>query len=319
MTNKKRLILALKGLVSATVLVLVYRRVDFAGLADAWDGLRIAPLVALFALLFLNTFISSAKWRLFLAADGVQVPLRTLFGSYLVGTFFNIFLPSNIGGDAYRIYDIAKACDRPVHTVASVFTDRLTGFLALALLGLAFPLLGSGLLADRRVLLYPLIPFALIVLAFAVLYQERMVRAVLAWRLPACAAPVTRFTGKILDSLACYKAAHGVMLKAMVISFAFQFTVIVCVYLIATAARLDIPFVYFCIFVPLVSLMEALPVSIYGFGLRDAGYVFFFAQVGRPEEEALLLTLLYVVATLVYASLGGLVFVVRSRAGRETS
>ena len=47
--------------------------------------------------------------------------------------------------------------------------------------------------------------------------------------------------------------------------------------------------------------------------------MFFFAQVGRPEEEALLLTLLYVVATLVYASLGGLVFVARSRAGRETS
>jgi uncharacterized protein (TIRG00374 family) len=315
--RKKRLIPALKLAVSVALLAVVYRRVDRATLAEAWTGVRALPLVLFFALLFLNTFISSAKWGLLLRADGVQVPLRNLFGSYLVGTFFNIFLPSNIGGDAYRIYDIAKTSARTSHTVASVFTDRLTGFLALAVLGLVFPVLGAGLVPDRRVALYPLVPFLLIVLAFAVLYQERLVRCFLALRWPAWARPLTRFAGTLMDSLARYKAAPGVMLKAMGISFAFQFTVIVCVYLLAAAMQLGIPFVYFCIFVPLVSLLEAIPVSIYGIGLRDAGYVFFFTRVGRTGEEALAFSILYVAATLAYASLGGVVFVLRNRRAAE--
>jgi glycosyltransferase 2 family protein len=69
--------------------------------------------------------------------------------------------------------------------------------------------------------------------------------------------------------------------------------------------------------VPLISLLEAVPVSIYGLGLRDTGYVLFLTQTGHTRGEAAALSLLYVSATLLYASVGGMIWAAR-RAQRET-
>ena len=76
--------------------------------------------------------VAAWKWQIILRADNVHVPLPRLVASYLVGTFFNIFLPSSIGGDAYRIYDVARDSGRSASSFSSVLADRLSGFLALA-------------------------------------------------------------------------------------------------------------------------------------------------------------------------------------------
>ena len=101
------------------------------------------------------------------------------------------------------------------------------------------------------------------------------------------------------------------MARVMSLSFVFQFSVIVAVYLLGRALELGVPFFYFCMFVPLISLLEAVPVSIYGIGLRDSGYVFFLTQIGRTREEAAALSLLYVAATLVYSAAGGVILIFR--------
>jgi len=313
MSGKRRVILALKFAVSAALIVLLYRRVDFARIGSMLLDVRIALLGLFFLLLFANTLISAVKWKLFLRADGVAIGLVPLLASYLVGTFFNVFLPSNIGGDAYRIYDIARRSAKPVHTAASVFADRLSGFAALAALGLLFPALGYGLVSDHRLMLLPLITFTLIAAVIVSLYRRPFLEKVLAWVRADRIAWVQRFTGRFLDSIAQYRKAPGIVWRVMGCSFLFQFTVIVCVFVLARAIGLAIPFFYFCIFVPVICLMEAIPLSIYGLGLRDAGYVLFFSQIGRPPEEALSLAVLYVAASLVYASSGGVVFALRFR------
>ena len=76
------------------------------------------------------------------------------------------------------------------------------------------------------------------------------------------------------------------------------------------------PFVYFCIFVPLITLGEALPISIFGIGVRDSLYVLFFAQGGASREQALSLALVYVLITIVYSLLGGVLFLLRRAPAR---
>ena len=73
---------------------------------------------------------------------------------------------------------------------------------------------------------------------------------------------------------------------------------------------------YFCIFVPLITLGEALPISIFGIGVRDSLYVFFFAQGGASREQALALALVYVLITIVYSLVGGALFLLRRPAKR---
>lgn len=309
--RKSRAFLILKITISALLLVVLYGRMDLESLAGALSRIRLAPMIVFFALLLLNTAISTLKWKLLLKADHTEVGFPPLLASYWVGTFFNVFLPSNIGGDAYRIVDVGRRSAKPVHTAASVFADRLSGFLALAIFGLIFPLLGHRVVSEPLIVLLPLITFAGLLGMVWMLWAKRPAQWLLSLRVVRRFPRVETLGRTFLDSMTAYRQRPHVMARVMGISFLFQFTVIVAVAMLGAALDLRIPFFYFCIFVPLISLLEAIPASIYGLGFRDAGYVLFLTQIGHAQGEAAALSLLYVAASLAYASVGGLVWVVR--------
>jgi glycosyltransferase 2 family protein len=314
--HRKRAILIVKVLISAALLAVLYGRMDFANLAAALRRVQPGPLALFFLLLLGNTAISAWKWKSLLAADGVALPFAPLFASYWVGTFFNVFLPSNIGGDAYRIVDVGRRSARPVHTAASVFADRLSGFLALAVFGLVFPLLGRGRVAQPLLLALPAATFAGLLGLLWMLWTPGPSRWLLRRRV---VRRFPRFEGAcraFLDSMAAYRGRPRVLGRVMAISFLFQFAVIVAVSLLGAALELRIPFFAYCVFVPLISLLEAVPVSIYGLGLRDTGYVLFLTQTGYTRGDAAALSLLYVSASLAYAAVGGLIWAAR-RGTRE--
>jgi hypothetical protein len=94
--------------VSAGLLWLLFSRVDVGRL---WSVARQASPVWLTGalLLYLTVVLASAvRWDVLLRAQHVRLPFSFLTQSFLVATFFNNFLPSNIGGDVIRISDTAK-------------------------------------------------------------------------------------------------------------------------------------------------------------------------------------------------------------------
>src|SRR5215510_13511651 len=98
---------AVKLLVSAGLLYLLFRRVDLARL---WEIARQASLgwLATALLLYLAMILASTRrWRVLLRAQHVELPYGFLTRSFLVATFFYNFLPSNTGGDVIRITDTA--------------------------------------------------------------------------------------------------------------------------------------------------------------------------------------------------------------------
>jgi len=307
--KKSALKFAVRAVISAILIALLYRRVDLSVLGARLAHLQWWPLVLFFAILFLNTFISAAKWWLFLRADGIRMPLAKVYLSYFVAGFFTVLLPSTIGGDTYRVYDIARRGVKTGHIVASVFADRLTGFLALAVLGLLFSLVGWRLIPHHALLLLPVAVFGLLVTAAGCLYQQASVRRLMAWTRADRVQALARFANRFLDSMAAYRQRPRVALQAMALSFVFQLNVILAIYALALALRLDLSPLFFCVVVPVVALIEAIPISIYGLGLRDSGYMLFFTQVGHTREEAGALAILYVAATFAYSALGGLAFI----------
>ena len=61
-----------------------------------------------FCLHFVGLFLSACRWRLLLNAQGIDASLRALSSSYMVGFFFNTFLPTTVGGDITRAYDVSR-------------------------------------------------------------------------------------------------------------------------------------------------------------------------------------------------------------------
>src|SRR3954451_11530365 len=135
---------ALKVIVSLGLLYLLFSRVDVSRL---WGVARQAsPAWLVMALvLYLAMVLSSAvRWGVLLRAQHVQLPFGFLTQSFLVATFFNNFLPSNIGGDVIRIADTAPLAGSKTLAATVVLIDRGIGLLGLALVSALGASVGLG-------------------------------------------------------------------------------------------------------------------------------------------------------------------------------
>ena len=309
-TQRKWLFTGVKVLISTVLMVFLYRKIDVQELgkllatADLWYLLPIAVL------LFFNTVFSALKWRLFLLADQVDISLAALTKTYLIGSFYNLFLPSNIGGDSYRIYDVARQSGG-VRSAASVFADRFSGFLALVILSLLSSVLVARQFHNIFFFLAPLLILLLLLAILISLAKETPVRLFLRITRLDRFPLLTGLAEKFFCSFKAYGSKPKLLVQVMAISFAFQLSVITIVWLLAAVIHAQVSFFYFSAFVPLITLLEALPISIFGLGLRDAGYVFFFGWAGMNNVETRSLALLFLGTTVSYSLLGGLVYLGR--------
>jgi uncharacterized protein (TIRG00374 family) len=117
-------ITALKGTVSLALLWVLFSRVDIGRLWSVARHASAAWLLTALAL-YLSVILASAwRWGLLLKAQHLDFSFRALTSSFLVATFFNNFLPSNIGGDVIRIADTAPAAGSKTLATTVVLLDR---------------------------------------------------------------------------------------------------------------------------------------------------------------------------------------------------
>ena len=135
-------------MVSIALLILLFSLL--VDVNDVWTAIMAARpdgIALAIALIILALLVSAIKWGILLRAQVATISLPYLFNTYLVGLFFNNFLPSNVGGDVARIADIAKRTGKAPEATASVIGERLISGLALALtalIGLLFSPQVSG-------------------------------------------------------------------------------------------------------------------------------------------------------------------------------
>ncbi len=306
MATRKVAIVILKLSVSIFLLFLLYRATPIRQIGDLLVNVNLLYLPIIGLLLIVNTFISAWKWQLFLRADGISLSILRLTVSYMSGTFCNLFLPSSIGGDTYRVYDIAQKSRQGVRSAASVFADRFSGFIALVILSLVSSLFVAKQFGSLQMVIVPSLLFIGFVAILVLLLQQRGLRKILDITGLKRIGFVENVSEKLFLSFTCYGSDRKLITQVMLLSFTFQFSVITVVYLLARALGISVAYFYFSAFVPLITLMEALPISIYGIGVRDYGYVFFFTKAGMSDIETRTLALFFMAVAVCYSLTGGL-------------
>ncbi len=312
MKMHKGLAVVLKLILSGLLLFFLYQSTPVAEIITLFAGIDLRYLPFIFALLFCNTVLSALKWRILLRADSINISLFDLTVSYLIGTFFNIFLPSSIGGDSYRIYDVARRSREAARSAASVLADRLSGFLALILLSLlsSFPV--AHRIGQPCFFLLPLVlALGLSLVLWGLFRKTPAIRLLSLLHLDRYEA-VTGFVDRFFSAWQQYHRRPRILALVMLLSFTFQLSVILTVYLMACALGASVSPIYFAAFVPVINLMEALPISIYGLGVRDAGYVLFFGLAGMTDIQTRALSMFFLAVTVCYSLFGGLVFFLRN-------
>src|SRR5439155_21117732 len=106
---RRILLSTLKILVSAALLYFSLRKVDLAELVARIDVSSLGWIGVAIAVTFLQIFIGVLRWREISAECGAPLPTRQAMRFNVIGTFFNQTLPSSIGGDAVRLWLVARS------------------------------------------------------------------------------------------------------------------------------------------------------------------------------------------------------------------
>ena len=125
--------------------------------------------------------------------------------------------------------------------------------------------------------------------------------------------------GKVLDFIdrTYFSIAHFPYKKSFFISTSlillYQLATVFVVFLVFKAFDVNLPFSQHLAFYPIIAILSAIPVTISGLGLRESFFVYFYSLVGVAPEVAVTVSLVnYCVQVVLYASIGGVVYLIDS-------
>jgi uncharacterized membrane protein YbhN (UPF0104 family) len=306
--------MVLKLGVSGALLWLLFSRVDFARLWAIARGASLPWLVGALAL-YLGMIVASAwRWGVLLRAQHVHLGFSKLTSSFLVATFFNNFLPSNIGGDVIRVTDTAPAAGSKTLAATVVLIDRGIGLLGLFLIAAlgasagprlieAGPGVGAGMLWVGFIGASLVATPALLVPQVLPRLLQPLRRLHPEWvdeRLLRLSGALNRFRETPTALATCF--AGALVVQAVLVGFYLA---------IARSMEIPIGFPELAVVVPVSFIVQMLPVSMNGFGVREATFGFYFTRLGLPLESALLVSFTGAALIMLFSLSGGVTYLIR--------
>lgn len=307
--------MVLRVVVSVGLLAVLLARVDRAALWESFREASIPWLMAALGIYFAHIVTVAWRWHLLLGAQNVRVRRRTLLSSLLVSYFFNNFLPSNIGGDVIRIRDTASpARSRTIATLV-ILADRVLGVIGLFLVAaiastITFEMRGTAGAPILPHWLWALLVVGTVAVAPAVVAPALMGRLL---------APLTRvhpeWVGSQIETLTA--TLHRFRQHPAILATCFTGAVLVqtqlVIYYLAVVYALNLPVAVWdlAVIVPLSLVVQMLPVSVNGFGLREATFSLYFSRLGLPVHQGVLISLVAAGLAMLFSLSGAAVYMAR--------
>ena len=303
---KKILAMILRLVLSFALIAFLFTKID---MSIAWDAVKqsnIGLLIFSFFLFVFLMFLTLCRWDILLQGLRLKFNFSKLLVSFSGGTFFNLFLPTTIGGDVIKGLHLAAYSRRTREVVASVIIDRLSGYIALNVVVLVSFAVGFSYLSDRVVLLAIAILSLGLLVVLILLFHKR------AYRFASRLLGKNRFTKKLKNvqrEIFYLQSRPRVLFRILGVSLIVQFGIGIMYYLIACSLGIEKPVIYFFILVPILIAISTLPLTIGGLGLRDWAAVFLFTKIGISKELAIVISLLSFLFLVIVGIIGGIVYV----------
>ncbi len=287
---KRLLKTLLKFAVTGAALYFVIRKIEVSEVLALYSKSNLLFILFAIVLFALSKLVSAYRLNIYFRAIDLNISEKTNIRLYLLGMFYNLFLPGGIGGDGYKVYLLQKNYETGTKKIlGAVLSDRISGMVALVVLALT----GISVLSSTSLNIQPstlniqpsffnlsflLIPFAFLAYYFFIKY------------------------------------IYPYFLKINLLTFGYGFIVqllqVACAwFLLMALGETENHLAYLVIFL-VSSAVAVLPISIGGVGVRELTFLYGSQLLNVDMNVAVGMSFLFYLIT-AFASIAGIWYVFR--------
>lgn len=293
---RKVLITAVKFAIAAALLAFVLKGEDWHKIWEDILGADKSLLTLALSCYFASMLVIALRWWLLLRTQDISIGLWEVIRLTFLGQFFNAVVPGTVGGDLFKAYFAAKHTPHKGAAMITVFVDRLMGLTVLALLAsvmLAVLLIsGESTYEELKKPIYPagialcgvfvLLVFLLSSRIRGIFHLQKIYeRLPIAHHIRSAGEAARRFRERwwdLLIAIAITLVAHGLwILGVLLIGKSFK------------EPPLATPWHHYFVYIPLIYIIGAVPITPGGIGFVEGAYKVFFVSPSVAESKVLAL------------------------------
>lgn len=307
--KNRMLKILIKSTITFVILIYIISITDINKLIHLFNIFKFVDFLIPLLLIFIQVLLTAERWRQVSIILGHRFTINFAIRIQLVGLFFNQILPSTIGGDAYRIWQIKSKIGGFQDAINSIIGDRVVAFFSLLIL------ISINILLLNFAISYYLIIYLIMLMFVIFIFKFKKYRFKSYQYLESINffQPLTRFIYSI-DSL--FISRKFILL--VIISFIIHIMSSLIFFDISNSLNLDISINIFLIITPLILIITHLPISIGGWGVREGSMIFFLSRVGVHDESALAISIFTGLIQMLAGFFGGIIWIIYKEGETDT-
>ena len=273
----------LKFAITALLIIYVSQQLEWKVVKIQFYNAEYGYLIIGFILITLRTILVSHRIQYLLREQHIYIDYRDLLRHYFIGYFFGIMIPGRIGGDLIRGFYLSRHNVSVKKAAAALIVERVLGLLSLTTLPVFIIFINSDHLRydiiKWGVLLCLLLSFIIICL-FIPKGQQLALNV-----MKLLGALKYDKVEKFILSFGCYTFNKMSVIYALILSYIFNIIGIFSIYLYGLGLKLELSFSHHLLYMPLVWVVNTLPLTIGGFGIREEAMLNLYALAGLGIDQ----------------------------------
>jgi len=284
------------------LIYLAFKKVNMVGILAEITTVPIGITILILIYFLVGNILWSWRWSLLALEKPTFSDVLTFTKATYAGNFYSIFLASSVGGDLVKWLPLLKKYPKlsKARLISSVLLDRAIGISAFSIM--AYIVVITGKLLRYRfpdalfwfftILFWGFCLFYVLVFCFNF---EQLVGKV----------PGLKKVSEVITVLKNENRKR--IFRVLLLSFLGEPVWVVSFWFYSLIFSAGIGLIPIFIFVPIINLAISMPISVAGFGARESLFVYFFSQIGIPNEKILLVSTYSGIIGVFCALIGGLI------------